>query len=121
MSFTGASISTGIGSVSNAVGSGTTQATIDLNGVASGQTITINLAAVNDGVNTNDVTVRMAVLIGDTTANGTVNSSDIAQSKAGSGQAIAASNFRTDVTVNRTINSSDISLVKSKSGTGTSL
>ena len=55
----------------------------------------------------------MDVLLGDTTANGSVNSSDISQTKAQSGTTASASNFRTDVTANGVINSSDISLVKS--------
>jgi hypothetical protein len=59
----------------------------------------------------------MGVLIGDTTANGTVNSSDIAQTQSQSGQPVTANNFREDVTVNGSINSSDIGLVQSKSGT----
>jgi hypothetical protein len=60
----------------------------------------------------------MAVLIGDTTGNGAVNSSDIAQTQSQSGQVVTANNFREDVTVNGLINSSDIALVQSKSGTG---
>jgi hypothetical protein len=56
-------------------------------------------------------------LLGDTNANKAVNSSDISQTKAQSGTAATASNFRTDVTVSGLINSSDISTVKSKSGT----
>ena len=59
----------------------------------------------------------MDVLIGDTTANGAVNSSDIAQTQSESGHAVTASNFREDVTTNGAINSSDIGLVQSKSGT----
>jgi hypothetical protein len=59
----------------------------------------------------------MGVLVGDTTGNGSVNSSDISQTKAESGNAAMSGNFRTDVTVNGLINSSDISTVKSKSGT----
>ena len=63
------------------------------------------------------VSAKMGVLIGDTTANGSVNSSDISQTKAQSGTVANSSNFRTDVTVTGLINSSDISLVKWKSGT----
>lgn len=59
----------------------------------------------------------MDVLLGDTTANRTVNSSDIGQTKANSGQTTAGSNFRSDVTVNGSINSSDIGSVKAQSGT----
>ena len=53
----------------------------------------------------------MDVLLGDTTGNGAVNSSDISQTQSQSGQAATASNFREDVTVNGLINSSDISAV----------
>jgi hypothetical protein len=59
----------------------------------------------------------MGVLVGDTTANGAVNSSDISEVQSQSGQPVAANNFRDDVTVNGTINSSDISLVQLQSGT----
>jgi hypothetical protein len=60
----------------------------------------------------------MSILAGDTTADGTVNSADIAQTKSQSGQSITNSNFREDLTVDGNINSSDIGFVKSKSGTG---
>jgi hypothetical protein len=94
------------------------QVTINLTNVSNAQRFTINLIAVNDGTNTSNISVPMAVLIGDTTGNGMVNSSDIAQTQSQSGQAVTSSNFREDVTVNGLINSSDIALVQSKSGTG---
>jgi hypothetical protein len=72
---------------------------------------------VNDGTNSGNVTLPMGVLVGDTTANRAVNSSDISEAKSNSGQVTDASNFRTDGTANGVINSSDISLVKSNSGT----
>jgi hypothetical protein len=59
----------------------------------------------------------MGVLVGDTTGNGAVNSSDIAQTQSQSGQPVTAANFREDVNANGLINSSDIALVQSKSGT----
>jgi hypothetical protein len=59
----------------------------------------------------------MGVLIGDTTGNGSVNASDVSQTKSKSGQTVGSFNFRTDVNVSNSINSSDVSLVKSKSGT----
>ncbi|MGI8891779.1 MAG: hypothetical protein ACR2G0_13490 [Chthoniobacterales bacterium] len=42
----------------------------------------MTLFAVNDGTKTSDVTIPMSVLIGDNTANGTVNSADVSQTKA---------------------------------------
>ena len=70
----------------------------------------------SNGVNTADISVQMAVLVGDTNSNGSVNSSDVSQTKLQSGQAVTNSNFREDVNANGTINSSDVSLVKLKSG-----
>ena len=93
------------------------EVTLNLSNVSNAQSITLTLTAVNDNTNTGDVSVKMSVLIGDATGNGSVNSSDISQTKSQSGQVVAASNFRSDVTASGSINSSDISLVKSKSGT----
>jgi hypothetical protein len=92
--------------------------TVPLTNVSNAQKIVITLSVVTDGSNTNNVSVPMAVLAGDTTANGAVNSSDVAQTQSQSGQPVNSSNFREDVTVNGSINSSDIALVQSKSGTG---
>jgi hypothetical protein len=91
--------------------------TVSCTGIANQQTITINLTNVSSGQQTGDISVPMVVLLGDTTANRSVNSSDIGQTKAQSGQPISNSNFRTDVFVNGEVNSSDISLAKSASGT----
>jgi hypothetical protein len=57
------------------------------------------------------------VLLADTNANGSVNSSDTSQTKSQSGTAVTSSNFREDLNVDASINSGDIALVKSKSGT----
>jgi hypothetical protein len=55
--------------------------------------------------------VLTGALLGDTTANGLVNSSDISQTYAQSGQPVTSSNFREDVNTNGLINSSDIAIV----------
>jgi hypothetical protein len=91
--------------------------TVNLTKVTNAQTLTITLTSVSDGTNIGNVSLPMAVLAGDTTANGAVNSSDIAQTQSQSGQPVTATNFREDVTVNGLINSSDISFVQAKSGT----
>jgi hypothetical protein len=59
----------------------------------------------------------MAVLVGDTTGNGTVNATDVSQTKGQSGQAVTGTNFRADVNANGSINGTDVSFVKSKTGT----
>jgi hypothetical protein len=88
------------------------EATVHCTGVSNAQTIPIAL-----NTNAGNFLVQMGVLLGDTSANRAVNSSDISQTKAQSGTVANSGNFRTDVTVNGLINSSDISTVKSKSGT----
>src|SRR5207244_1833302 len=90
---------------------------INLGNVSNAQTLAINLLGVSDGSSTGDVLIPMSVLIGDTTADRSVNSADISQTKSQSGHAVTTSNFREDVTADGSINSADISLVKSKSGT----
>jgi hypothetical protein len=116
VTLSSANVSSGTGSVSSVNVNGN-QVFVNLTGVANAQTIAITLVSVNDGTNTGNVVIPMSVLLGDTTANKSVNSSDISQTKAQSGTIPTASTFRTDVTVNGLINSSDISTVKSKSGT----
>jgi hypothetical protein len=91
--------------------------TVNCTGVPNATDIAITLTSVSDGTNVGNVSIPMGVLVGDTTANRAVNSSDIAQTQSQSGQALTGSNFREDVTVNGAINSSDIALVQSHSGT----
>lgn len=116
-----ADVTSGIGAVgtngvsnSGAVSVNGAVVTVPLTNVANTQTIAITLFDVHQGANAGDVTVPMSILIGDTTGNGSVNSSDVSETKAASGTSGAT---RNDVTVNGTINSSDVSLVKSQSGT----
>ena len=120
VTVTGAAAVPAAGGTASVVGTpivNNTQVTINLTNVSNAQRFDINLLGVNDGTSTRDISVPMALLIGDTTANGAVNSSDIAQTQSQSGQAVTANNFREDVTANGQINSSDIATVQSKSGT----
>ena len=119
VTFSNAQVTQGTGIASSTSTSGN-QVFVNLTGVSNAQTIQVTLFAVNDGTTTNDVSIPMSVLIGDTTANGSVNSSDIAETQSQSGQPVTVSNFREDVTANGLINSSDIALVQSKSGTALS-
>lgn len=104
-----------------AIGSDAHQYIVNLTdmGNCNGTHIFVTLHAVHDSLgNVSDsISAPMSLLIGDTNANGAVNSSDISQTKSQSGQPATGANFREDVTVTGDINSSDVSLVKSKSGT----
>ncbi len=93
------------------------EVTVNLSNVPNAQKIEVTLSGVNNGVTTSNVIVPMSVLLGDTTANGVVNSSDVSQTKAQSGAVVTSANFRNDVTVNGSLNSSDVSSVKAQSGT----
>lgn len=91
--------------------------TVNLTGVTNAQRLGVTLSGVSDGSNFGNVLIPMGVLAGDTTADGTVNSADIGQTKSQSGNPVSGSNFRQDVTVDGNLNSADIGSVKSKSET----
>jgi hypothetical protein len=93
---------------------------VPLSGVTDAQRVTLtanNVTATTGGGVLNAVNLTIGFLLGDTTGNGLVNSSDISQTQSQSGQPLTSDNAREDVTLNGLINSSDISLVQSRSGT----
>jgi PKD repeat protein len=112
-------VSTSAGTVSSSgIGTDTHQYIVNLSGVTTGQYVTVTLNNAHDSANhVGNVSATMGVLVGDTTANKSVNSSDIAQTQSQSGIPVTNSNFREDVTVNGSINSSDIAAVQAASGT----
>ena len=81
VTFNSASVTAGTGSVSGSSGGGTTAVTVSLTGVTNAQRITIRLLSVTNGTSTGDVLVQMGVLVGDTSGNGSVNASDVGQTK----------------------------------------
>lgn len=111
------------GSVSSsAIGPNASQYTVTLAGQSNcnQQYNTVALLNVDDVAAHHSDTVlspQWGLLIGDTTGDGSVNSGDISQVKAQSGNPVTISNFREDVNIDDNLNSGDISLIKSKSGT----
>jgi hypothetical protein len=92
--------------------------TVNLTKVTNAQTITISLSNVDDGHgNVGNVSLPMAVLLGDTNADRFCDAIDVSQTKSQSGHAVTNANFREDVNVDGFIDAVDTSLVKSKSGT----
>jgi hypothetical protein len=116
VTFSGASVTSGTGSVSTASASGS-QITVNLTGVTNAQRLTISLADVNDGTGMGCVAIPIAFLVGDVSGNGSVNGTDVSSDKLQSGQPVTGSNFRDDVIVNGSINGTDVSAVKLRSGT----
>ena len=66
VTFTGATVAAGTGSVGNTSGSGTTTATVNLTGVGNAQIITVILQNASSGTVTGNINVPMGVLVGDT-------------------------------------------------------
>ena len=119
ITFSEASVTAGTGNATASVSGPVV--TLDLTGVTNAQTIALKLANADDGANHGDILVPITFLAGDTSGNGAVTSSDVAQTKTQVGQLITAANFRTDVDASGAITASDVALVKSESGTAISV
>lgn len=115
ISVSGIDVTSGTGEVSGFSVNGA-EVTVNLTSVANAQTIMLTLSAVNDATRTNDVAVPMGILLGDTSADGVVNSGDVTQARRQSGQITGQTNFRTDPSIDGVINSADITLVRRASG-----
>jgi hypothetical protein len=90
--------------------------TLNLSAVANAQTLGITLLNVSNGSTTNNINIPMAVLIGDTNGDGTVNAGDALQTRSRSGQPASTTNFRSDVNLDGVVNSGDSLSVRSRSG-----
>jgi hypothetical protein len=114
------SLGAGHGSVSGSPAFSNNTITVNLTGVDDQQKITVMLNDVTGaaGELLPPASISMNVLLGDTSGNKIVNSTDVSQTKLQSGAPISATNFRSDNTVNGTINATDVSQVKLNSGHG---
>ena len=113
-----ASVTSGTATVSSAAidSSDDRKFVVNLSGVANAQRLKVSLANVNDRAQTNDVSVEMTVLEGDTNGDGAVNSGDAQKTRNRSGQSAGMANFRCDVNTDGSVNSGDAFIVRSKSG-----
>ena len=103
VSIQSARVTSGAGRVKNYSVTGN-QVLVNLTRVDNAQTVVVTLAGVNDGINTSDVQATMGVLIGDVTADGIVNSTDVNEVQSQLHQPVTASNFRDDVKPDGVIN-----------------
>ncbi len=109
-----AAVTSGTGTVAGSpIFSGSTM-TVNLTGVTDQQQITVTASNVMDsfGQTLPDTAVNAVMLIGDSSANATVNASDVAQTKAQVGVAVDSSNFRSDINASGDINATDVIQVK---------
>jgi hypothetical protein len=99
-------------------GSGTNTITVDLSGVPNAMYTTVTLTCATDGIvdGAGSVSATMGVLLGDTNSTGSVNSSDVVQTKSRIGATLDNTNFRSDVNVSGGINSTDVTIVKANIG-----
>ena len=113
-----ANVTLGTGSINGAPTFNGNQMTVNLTGVSDVQVITVTLSNVTDGdgLVMPATTVSMGVLLGDVNGSGVVNSTDIVQVTATSGQTSGPANYRRDINASAVINSTDIILTKSRSG-----
>ncbi|MDQ6859644.1 MAG: dockerin type I repeat-containing protein [Verrucomicrobiota bacterium] len=116
VTFNSAAVTSGAGSVTSSTGSGTTTVTVDLSGVTTQQRTTITLSNVSNGTSVADVSVPMAVLVGDANGDASVNSADATTTRNASGQTVNATNFRADCNADGSINSADATVVRARSG-----
>jgi len=105
--------------ISSVEGSGTSVLTVTMTSVSNAQIVNMTLRGVNNGTASNDITVAFGILLGDTTGNGIVNSGDTVQTRNRAGQAVDATNFRSDVNADGLVNVGDTVLVRAGAGTTT--
>jgi RHS repeat-associated protein len=116
VTFASAAVTSGTGTLASTSTNGA-QITVNLTGVTNAQTIVVTLFGVSDGTVTNNVAIAMGVLVGDTNADGFVDSADVTQVQSQSGAPVTASNCREDLNVDGFIDSADKAFAQSKSGT----
>jgi hypothetical protein len=116
VTFSNAQVTQGTGSVSSTSTNGN-QVFINLTGVSNAQTIQVTLVAVNNGSTTADVSIPMAILLGDVNGNGVVSNTDVSLVKAQVAATVSLANFREDVNANGVISNTDVSITKAQVGT----
>ena len=108
----GASITSGVGSISSVSGAGTNAVTVNLTGVTDQQWITLTLHGVSDGIYTNDVAVRAGVLLADVNTSSNIDSADVTLVQRQNNKPVTSSNFRMDVNASGNIDSADVTLTQ---------
>jgi hypothetical protein len=100
---------------STAIGPKPNQYTVNLSNVSNQQYIQVNLFNVTDSLGNTVSAVsspEMGVLVGDVTANGSVDSGDVTLVRQQTLQNVTQSNFREDVNANGSIDSGDVTITR---------
>ena len=112
VTFTGASVTSGTGTVTGTGGSGTSEATINLTGVTDQQNITVSLLGASAGGASADIPVPIGVLLADVNASKRVDSGDVSLVRQQALQTITTSNFQEDINTSGRIDAGDVSLAR---------
>jgi hypothetical protein len=114
--FSGAQVTQGTGTVSSTSTSGN-QVFVNLTGVTNAQTIQVTLAAVNDGIATNNLTIPMGILLGDVNASRFVDGNDVSAVQNHTRQSVNNTNFRYDLNTSGLIDGNDVSITQGQTRT----
>lgn len=89
---------------------------IPLTNVGNAQVLNVTLSGTTDGGDAGDITIPLRILLGDINGDASVNSADVAQARARSGQPVTSATFRADTNRDGIINSADVFIARSASG-----
>ena len=92
--------------------------TVKLKDVENAQRLKLTLANVSDGTNTADVSVPLAVLLGDVNQTGVVDGNDVSAVQATTRRRAADTNFKADVNATGRIDGNDVSITQANARTG---
>jgi hypothetical protein len=113
-----AAVTGGTGSIAGAPTFSGNTMTVNLTGVTNAQIATVTLDNVTDSSSQvlPTTAINIGFLVGDSNGDGFVNAGDALQTRSRAGQAIDATNFRSDVNTDGFVNSGDTTIVRSQSG-----
>ena len=119
VSFSNVVPTSGAATVSSFTGNNSTSVTVNLANVSNAQKTTITLLGVNNGTNTNDVAVQMAILLGDVNASGRVDGTDVSLVRQQNFQPLTQDppTFREDINVSGRVDGTDVSLARQQNFT----
>jgi hypothetical protein len=93
-------------------GTGNTQVTVNCTGVPNAQTVAINLVGVNDGINVGNVSIPMAVLLGDVNLTRRTDAGDVTQVRNRTVSIPDATTFRYDVNASGRTDAGDVTTTR---------
>lgn len=120
ITLTGATVTPGTGGTASTSGAPVisgSQVTVNLTNVSNAQRLTINLLDVNDGATTRDLSVPMAVLLGDVDGSGTVDGNDVSAVQSSTRVSVSSTTFRFDINASGLIDGNDVSLTQGQTRT----